>query len=315
MLPFKQTRLDENTVLRVFSEGVDDSELVWHRDRNDRLIEVIEGEGWKLQIENDIPRELTAGSRFFVAAREYHRVIKGRGDLRVRIFEDKDQNDDGKNDFEDVKIARMKASGMSDAEIKKKHPELYENSDAVNEADKMPAGYKAKKGTKRGDKLRSLTKRYKNALKTPGKKDDLAAIKARDNYEKSVASKPGYKSRKSKYSEAAFAGEDLLREFVRNAIILEKKKKKKKKKKRKPAKISSKVDKALKNKAKKHNAPVGALKAVYRKGIGAFYTSGSRPGQNPHSWAMGRVNSFLKGGKARQVDAAQWNQVKKHRKK
>ena len=80
MLPFKQTRLDENTVLRVFSEGVDDSELVWHRDHNDRLVEVVEGEGWKLQLENDIPREMAAGSRFFVPAGEYHRVIKGRGD-------------------------------------------------------------------------------------------------------------------------------------------------------------------------------------------------------------------------------------------
>jgi hypothetical protein len=34
-----------------------------------------------------------------------------------------------------------------------------------------------------------------------------------------------------------------------------------------------------------------------------------------HQWAMARVNSFLKGGKARQVDAAQWERVKKHRKK
>jgi len=41
------------------------------------------------------------------------------------VLEKKDQNEDGKNDFDDVKIARMKASGMSDEEIKKKHPELY----------------------------------------------------------------------------------------------------------------------------------------------------------------------------------------------
>ena len=35
----------------------------------------------------------------------------------------------------------------------------------------------------------------------------------------------------------------------------------------------------------------------------------------PQQWAMARVNSFLKGGKARQVDATQWDKVKKHRKK
>ena len=45
--------------------------------------------------------------------------------------EGKDQNKDGKNDFEDVKIARMRASGMSDAEIKKKYPELFKENAKV----------------------------------------------------------------------------------------------------------------------------------------------------------------------------------------
>ena len=47
-------------------------------------------------------------------------------EVRRRLSEKKDQNKDGDNDFDDVKIARMKASGMSDEEIKKKHPELFE---------------------------------------------------------------------------------------------------------------------------------------------------------------------------------------------
>lgn len=45
--------------------------------------------------------------------------------VKKRMLEDKDQNNDGENDFDDVKIARMKASGMSDDEIKKKHPDLF----------------------------------------------------------------------------------------------------------------------------------------------------------------------------------------------
>lgn len=75
-----------------------------------------------------------------------------------------------------------------------------------------------------------------------------------------------------------------------------------------------KITKALKNKAEKANAPLGALRAVYRKGLAAWKT-GHRPGVSQHQWAMGRVNSFLMGGKARKVDAAQWKQVQKHRKK
>ena len=216
------------------------------------------------------------------------------------------------------KIAQAAADGKKKIKIgnkeypvkmsKEKAKEILDEEDKMQESDKMPPGYKAKKGTKRGDKLRALTKRYKKALETPGKKDDLAAIKARDKYEKSIAEKPGYKSRKSKYTESVL---DSLLDDLLTEIAMEEARKKKKK----PKKISKKTDTALKNKAKKSKAPVGALKAVYRKGLGAFYTSGSRPGQSPHAWAMARVNSFLKGGKARQVDAAQWNQVKKFRKK
>ena len=79
-------------------------------------------------------------------------------------------------------------------------------------------------------------------------------------------------------------------------------------------KLSAKIRKSLKNKAKKANAPMGALTQVYNKGLAAWRT-GHRPGASQHAWAMGRVNSFLAGGPARKVDSAQWNKVKKHRKK
>jgi hypothetical protein len=57
---------------------------------------------------------------------------------------------------------------------------------------------------------------------------------------------------------------------------------------------------ALEKKVKEHNekAPNGRkvtlakLKAVYRRGAGAFSTS-HRPDQNRNSWAMARVNAFL----------------------
>lgn len=71
---------------------------------------------------------------------------------------------------------------------------------------------------------------------------------------------------------------------------------------------------ALKNKAKKSNAPLGALTQVYNKGLAAWRT-GHRPGVGQQQWAMGRVNSFLAGGPARKVDSTQWEKVKKHRKK
>lgn len=79
-------------------------------------------------------------------------------------------------------------------------------------------------------------------------------------------------------------------------------------------KLSAKIKKSLKNKAKKANAPMSALTTIYNKGLAAWRT-GHRPGASQHAWAMARVNSVLTGGKARKVDAAQWKQISKHRKK
>lgn len=70
---------------------------------------------------------------------------------------------------------------------------------------------------------------------------------------------------------------------------------------------------ALKNKAKSANAPLGALRAIYNKGLAAWRT-GHRPGASQHAWAMGRVNSVLAGGPARKVDAAQWKSIQRFRK-
>lgn len=93
---------------------------------------------------------------------------------------------------------------------------------------------------------------------------------------------------------------DLLREFIEE-MLCEKKKKK-----------GSNVTAALKNKAEKTGAPMGALRAIYDKGLAAWRT-GHRPGASAHQWAMARVNSVLTGGPARKVDATQWKQIQKHR--
>lgn len=63
--------------------------------------------------------------------------------------------------------------------------------------------------------------------------------------------------------------------------------------------ISESTETSLKNKVKDHNdssskkVTLGQLKAVYRRGAGAFSTS-HRPGMTRAQWAMARVNSFLK---------------------
>ena len=70
---------------------------------------------------------------------------------------------------------------------------------------------------------------------------------------------------------------------------------------------------ALKNKAKSANAPLGALKRIYKKGLAAWASGGHRPGVSQHTWAMARVNSVLRGGKARSVDAKEWQAIQRFR--
>jgi hypothetical protein len=66
-------------------------------------------------------------------------------------------------------------------------------------------------------------------------------------------------------------------------------------------KFSDRVETALQNKVQEHNekakkgrkASISMLKAVYRRGAGAYSTS-HRPGKSRDQWAMARVNAFLK---------------------
>jgi hypothetical protein len=56
--------------------------------------------------------------------------------------------------------------------------------------------------------------------------------------------------------------------------------------------------------AKATGCSVGTLQKIVKKGEGAFYSSGSRPNQTPHSWGYARLASAISGGKAAAVDYA-----------
>ena len=69
----------------------------------------------------------------------------------------------------------------------------------------------------------------------------------------------------------------------------------------------------LKRKAKASKRyTYGTLAKVYRRGQGAFLSAGSR--RVPMAaWAMGRVNSYMRGDKARTADAAIYSRYNKKR--
>ena len=66
--------------------------------------------------------------------------------------------------------------------------------------------------------------------------------------------------------------------------------------------------------SKKYNIPIRILSQVKKRGMGAYYSSGSRPGVTANQWAMGRVRSFATGsGGARKADADLWKKAKASR--
>lgn len=86
MNPYKDTRVDDKFI-RVFQENIDDEELIWHRDRKDRHVKVLKGNGWKLQYDDQLPFIMKENEVYYIKAYQYHRIIKGNNNLVLEILE------------------------------------------------------------------------------------------------------------------------------------------------------------------------------------------------------------------------------------
>lgn len=84
-LPFCQQE-NEGFFIRNFSQSLSDEELKWHFDDENRRIIPVSGEGWKLQIDESLPDDLVVGKEYFIPMDVYHRLIKGSGDLVIRLY-------------------------------------------------------------------------------------------------------------------------------------------------------------------------------------------------------------------------------------
>lgn len=56
--------------------------------------------------------------------------------------------------------------------------------------------------------------------------------------------------------------------------------------------------------SRKTGCSVNALRKIVKRGMGAYYSSGSRPNQTAHSWGLARLASSITGGKSAAVDYA-----------
>ena len=79
--------VEDKYIIREFSGDVDESELIWHRDKRPRKVTILQGEGWKIQMDNSLPETLEEGREYHIPKMEYHRLIKGTGNLLIQIKE------------------------------------------------------------------------------------------------------------------------------------------------------------------------------------------------------------------------------------
>lgn len=86
MQPYKDLEKTDSYIIREFSQNIDPIELMWHRDDQDRTIEIMGETDWSIQLEDNLPTSLN--ERIFIKRHEWHRVIKGTGKLQLKIHLD-----------------------------------------------------------------------------------------------------------------------------------------------------------------------------------------------------------------------------------
>ena len=83
--PFTEEQIDDYIFIRTFSADVDEMDLIWHADKENRIITVLEGNGWKFQFDEELPIEMTDGLNISIFEGRIHRVIKGEGPLKIKL--------------------------------------------------------------------------------------------------------------------------------------------------------------------------------------------------------------------------------------
>ncbi len=83
MQPYIDIEVTDDYIIREFNENIDPIELLWHRDDENRTIEILGETDWKVQLDNQLPTSMN--DPIFIQRHEWHRVIKGTGTLKLKI--------------------------------------------------------------------------------------------------------------------------------------------------------------------------------------------------------------------------------------
>lgn len=82
-VPFQQEE-HAGYIIRKFSSDINENELKWHFDGEDRTIIPMNENDWSFQFDNELPTFIN--KKIFIPEGRYHRVIKGNTDLILKII-------------------------------------------------------------------------------------------------------------------------------------------------------------------------------------------------------------------------------------
>ncbi len=77
MQPYKDLEITDSYIIREFSQNIDPIELMWHRDDQDRTIEIIGKTDYSIQLEDSLPISLI--ERIFIKRPRGGRSWEGAG--------------------------------------------------------------------------------------------------------------------------------------------------------------------------------------------------------------------------------------------
>ena len=82
--PYSDLEVTDSYIIREFFQDIDPIELLWHRDDENRTVEIIGKTDWMVQLENQLP--ISINEPIFIPKHMWHRVIKGTDSLRLKIY-------------------------------------------------------------------------------------------------------------------------------------------------------------------------------------------------------------------------------------
>lgn len=81
--PYIET-VEGDHFVRIFRQSIDEDEMQWHYDTENRIIKSIEPTDWLFQFEDALP--ISLNQEIFIPKGVYHRGIKGTGDLKIKLY-------------------------------------------------------------------------------------------------------------------------------------------------------------------------------------------------------------------------------------